>query len=65
LRSWPGPRRKQNDAGSQNREKKVTEAISSNKRVMIIAGEASGDMHAAKLVREVKAKNTDILVGKV
>lgn len=30
------------------------------KRVMIIAGEASGDMHAAKLVREVKEKNTDI-----
>ena len=27
---------------------------------MIIAGEASGDMHAAKLVREVKEKNTDI-----
>jgi len=27
---------------------------------MIIAGEASGDSHAAKLVREVKAKNTDI-----
>ena len=39
----------------------MTEAISSNKRVMIIAGEASGDMHAAKLVREVKAKNTDII----
>jgi lipid-A-disaccharide synthase len=37
----------------------VTEAIS-NKRVMIIAGEASGDSHAAKLVREVKAKNTNI-----
>jgi lipid-A-disaccharide synthase len=30
------------------------------KRVMIIAGEASGDLHAAKLVREVKEKNTDI-----
>ena len=30
------------------------------KRVMIIAGEASGDIHAAKLVREVKEKNTDI-----
>lgn len=30
------------------------------KRVMIIAGEASGDMHAAKLVREVNEKNTDI-----
>lgn len=30
------------------------------KRVMIIAGEASGDMHAAKLVREVKAINTEI-----
>lgn len=27
---------------------------------MIIAGEASGDMHAAKLVREVKAINTEI-----
>lgn len=33
---------------------------SNNKRVMIIAGEASGDLHAAKLVREVKEKNTDI-----
>lgn len=31
-----------------------------NKRVMIIAGEASGDLHAAKLVREVKEKTTDI-----
>ena len=30
------------------------------KRVMIIAGEASGDIHAAKLVREVKQKNNDI-----
>lgn len=30
------------------------------KRVMIIAGEASGDLHAAKLVREVKAKRSDI-----
>jgi len=30
------------------------------KRVMIIAGEASGDLHAAKLVREVNEKNTDI-----
>lgn len=30
------------------------------KRVMIIAGEASGDIHAAKLVREVKEKNADI-----
>ena len=30
------------------------------KRVMIIAGEASGDIHAAKLVREVKEKNSDI-----
>ena len=30
------------------------------KRVMIIAGEASGDLHAAKLVREVLQKNTDI-----
>ena len=27
---------------------------------MIIAGEASGDIHAAKLVREVKEKNADI-----
>ena len=31
------------------------------KRVMIIAGEASGDLHAAKLVREVKEKKSDIL----
>jgi lipid-A-disaccharide synthase len=31
------------------------------KRVMIIAGEASGDLHAAKLVREVKEKSTDII----
>ena len=39
----------------------MTEAISTNnKRVMIIAGEASGDMHAAKLVREVKEKKSDI-----
>lgn len=39
----------------------MTEAISQkNKRVMIIAGEASGDLHAAKLVREVKEKNTNI-----
>lgn len=30
------------------------------KRVMIIAGEASGDLHAAKLVREVLQKNADI-----
>jgi lipid-A-disaccharide synthase len=30
------------------------------KRVMIIAGEASGDLHAAKLVREVKEKNRDV-----
>ncbi|MDH5394840.1 MAG: lipid-A-disaccharide synthase [Gammaproteobacteria bacterium] len=30
------------------------------KKVMIIAGEASGDLHAAKLVREVKQKNKDI-----
>lgn len=30
------------------------------KRVMIIAGEASGDIHAAKLVREVKEKTSDI-----
>jgi len=30
------------------------------KRVMIIAGEASGDLHAAKLVREVKEKNKNI-----
>lgn len=43
------------------RANKVTEAISKNhKRVMIIAGEASGDLHAAKLVREVHKKNTDI-----
>ena len=34
--------------------------IATNKRVMIIAGEASGDIHAAKLVREVKEKNTEI-----
>jgi len=33
---------------------------SNNKRVMIIAGEASGDIHAAKLVREVKAQHPDI-----
>ena len=26
-----------------------------SKRVLIIAGEISGDMHAAKLVREIKA----------
>lgn len=38
----------------------VTKAISGNKRVMIIAGEASGDIHAAKLVREVKQKNQNI-----
>lgn len=39
----------------------MTEAISkNNKRVMIIAGEASGDLHAAKLVREVNEKSTDI-----
>lgn len=30
------------------------------KRVMIIAGEASGDLHAAKLVREVNALNTEV-----
>lgn len=30
------------------------------KRVMIIAGEASGDLHAAKLVREVKQKTDNI-----
>ena len=30
------------------------------KRVMIIAGEASGDLHAAKLVREVNEKTSDI-----
>ncbi len=30
------------------------------KRVMIIAGEASGDLHAAKLVREVKEKDPTI-----
>lgn len=33
---------------------------SHNKRVMIIAGEASGDLHAAKLVREVKQRKTNI-----
>ena len=33
---------------------------SNNKRVMIIAGEASGDLHAAKLVREVNAKTSNI-----
>jgi lipid-A-disaccharide synthase len=33
---------------------------STNKRVMIIAGEASGDLHAAKLVREVKQKTENI-----
>ena len=38
----------------------MIEKISSNKRVMIIAGEASGDIHAAKLVREVKEKNPNI-----
>lgn len=38
----------------------VAEAISGNKRVMIIAGEASGDLHAAKLVREVKEKSPNI-----
>jgi len=39
----------------------VSEVISTHKkRVMIIAGEASGDIHAAKLVREVKERNTDI-----
>ncbi|MCW8901959.1 MAG: lipid-A-disaccharide synthase [Gammaproteobacteria bacterium] len=31
-----------------------------NKRVMIIAGEASGDLHAAKLVREVHQKSKNI-----
>ncbi|MEJ2449379.1 MAG: hypothetical protein P8047_01740 [Gammaproteobacteria bacterium] len=30
------------------------------KRVMIIAGEASGDLHAAKLVNAVKAHQPDI-----
>ena len=33
---------------------------SHKQRVMIIAGEASGDMHAAKLVREVNQKNQSI-----
>lgn len=33
---------------------------SKNKRVMIIAGEASGDLHAAKLVREVNQKTNSI-----
>ena len=33
---------------------------SKNKRVMIIAGEASGDLHAAKLVREVLQKSSNI-----
>ena len=43
------------------RANNVTEAISTNnKRVMIIAGEASGDLHAAKLVREVQQKSNDI-----
>lgn len=31
-----------------------------NKRVMIIAGEASGDLHAAKLVREIRQKTKNI-----
>jgi lipid-A-disaccharide synthase len=31
-----------------------------NKRVLLIAGEISGDMHAAKLVREVRAIDPDI-----
>ena len=49
------------DAGNQNRANNVTEVTSiNNKRVMIIAGEASGDLHAAKLVREVKEKKSDI-----
>lgn len=39
----------------------MTEVISTNnKRVMIIAGEASGDLHAAKLVREVQQKTNNI-----
>ena len=43
------------------RANNVTEAIlTNNKRVMIIAGEASGDLHAAKLVREVQQKSNDI-----
>jgi lipid-A-disaccharide synthase len=33
---------------------------SMKKRVMIIAGEASGDLHAAKLVREVRQKTKNI-----
>ena len=31
-----------------------------SKRVLIIAGEISGDMHAAKLVREVNALDAEI-----
>lgn len=46
--------------GDVNNLKDVTEVISGNKRVMIIAGEASGDIHAAKLVREVKEKDPNI-----
>ena len=38
----------------------MVETLSNNKRVMIIAGEASGDTHAAKLVREVTKKNPNI-----
>jgi len=38
----------------------MPESNNNTKRVMIIAGEASGDLHAAKLVREVKEKTTDI-----
>lgn len=38
----------------------MVETLSNNKCVMIIAGEASGDTHAAKLVREVTKKNPNI-----
>ena len=38
----------------------MPESNNNTKRVMIIAGEASGDLHAAKLVREVKEKTADI-----
>ncbi len=31
-----------------------------NKKIMIIAGEASGDLHGSGLVRELKAKNSDL-----
>ena len=33
---------------------------SNNKRVIVSAGEASGDLHAAKLVREVNQKSKNI-----